>query len=96
MAEDVIQDAYIEALEKWVDGMPSNPKAWLYTVAKNKALNIENRRKYEVEYQSEVTHLLTSEWTMNGAIDQLFSDNEITKACLVGEETINKRLVRVS
>lgn len=77
LAEDVVQDAFIEAIENWGKNMPENPKGWIYQVAKNKAVNVVNRKKYEKEYQSEVTHLLTSDWTVQGAIDQLFSEEEI-------------------
>lgn len=77
LAEDVLQDAFIEAIEKWGNEIPENPKGWIYTVAKNKAINTVNRKKYETQYQSEVTHLLTSDWTAGGAIDQLFSEEEI-------------------
>ncbi len=40
LAEDVVQDALIAALDKWsVEGIPKNPSAWLMQVAKRKALN---------------------------------------------------------
>ncbi|GGH31832.1 DNA-directed RNA polymerase sigma-70 factor [Dyadobacter endophyticus] len=38
IAEDIISDAFLKASEYWaVHGVPENPAAWLYTVAKNKA-----------------------------------------------------------
>ncbi len=38
IAEDMISDAFLKASEHWaVNGVPENPAAWLYTVAKNKA-----------------------------------------------------------
>ena len=43
MAEDVVQDALLEALHHWTEkGIPENPAGWLFRVAKNKALNIVN------------------------------------------------------
>jgi RNA polymerase sigma-70 factor, ECF subfamily len=46
LAEDVLQDAYISALEHWpADGVPSNPGAWLLTTARNKAIDRLRRRK---------------------------------------------------
>ena len=78
MAEDVVQDAMIQALEVWsYKGVPDNPSAWLFRVAKNKALNIINRDKYKGRYASDVTHLLKSEWTAEPALDHLFSEQEI-------------------
>ena len=40
LAEDSAQDAFEQALARWgADGVPSNPGAWLTTVAKNKAID---------------------------------------------------------
>lgn len=40
LAEDVVQEALIRALELWpFDGVPENPRAWLIQVAKNRALD---------------------------------------------------------
>ena len=40
LAEDVVQDALIRALQLWpFQGMPRNPQAWLMQVAKNLALD---------------------------------------------------------
>lgn len=40
LAEEIAQDAFVLALERWPrDGMPSNPAAWLTQVAKNRALD---------------------------------------------------------
>lgn len=40
-AEDVVSDAFLSAAETWgINGPPENPVAWLYAVARNKALNI--------------------------------------------------------
>lgn len=38
-AEDAVQEALIEALGRWPDGMPSDPRAWLVTVAWRKYLD---------------------------------------------------------
>jgi RNA polymerase sigma factor (sigma-70 family) len=39
-AEDIVSDTFLSALENWTyKGVPENPTAWLYTVAKNKAKN---------------------------------------------------------
>ena len=47
MAEDVVQDALVSALETWkFRGIPDNPKAWLYRTAKNKAIDIIRRKKH--------------------------------------------------
>ena len=38
IAEDITSDTFLQATETWgIKGLPENPTAWLYTVAKNKA-----------------------------------------------------------
>ena len=40
LAEDALQDALVDALERWeVDGIPKNPGAWLTTVARRRAID---------------------------------------------------------
>lgn len=40
MAEDIASETFLAAMESWTyKGIPENPIAWLYTVAKNKAKN---------------------------------------------------------
>src|SRR5512145_3220701 len=40
LAEDAIQDALVNALERWQgDGIPENPGAWLTTVARRRAID---------------------------------------------------------
>jgi RNA polymerase sigma-70 factor (ECF subfamily) len=40
LAEDAFQDAAVAALERWpAGGMPDNPRAWLLTTARRKAVD---------------------------------------------------------
>jgi RNA polymerase sigma factor (sigma-70 family) len=40
IAEDIVSDTFLSATELWREkGLPENPVAWLYTVAKNKTKN---------------------------------------------------------
>ena len=40
LAEDIASETFLSAMENWsYNGLPANPVAWLYTVAKNKAKN---------------------------------------------------------
>lgn len=53
-AEDIASETFLSALESWpYKGIPPNPAAWLYRVAKNKAMNrLEQkatRRKVEAQ-----------------------------------------------
>src|SRR4051812_35625129 len=43
IAEDLTSDTFLAAVETWsYKGLPSNPTAWLYSVAKNKARSYLN------------------------------------------------------
>ena len=45
-AEDIASETFVAALETWTyKGIPENPVAWLYAVAKNKARNYLHRHK---------------------------------------------------
>jgi RNA polymerase sigma-70 factor (ECF subfamily) len=44
LAEDIVQDTMVQALRSWpFGGIPDNPRAWLYRVAKHKALDVVRR-----------------------------------------------------
>ena len=46
IAEDIACDTFLLAVETWTyKGLPANPTAWLYTVAKNKAKNFIHRSR---------------------------------------------------
>jgi RNA polymerase sigma factor (sigma-70 family) len=45
--EDIVQDTLLKALEVWkFKGVPENPSAWLYKVARNKAIDKLRARKH--------------------------------------------------
>jgi len=46
LAEELVHDAFVEALEHWKsDGVPANPAGWLTTTAWHKALDRQRRAK---------------------------------------------------
>ena len=78
IAEDVVQDAILEALKQWeVSGVPENSVGWIYQVAKNKTLNILKRHKYKIKYQWKTAALIQSEWTSEPTIEHIFTEKEI-------------------
>jgi RNA polymerase sigma factor (sigma-70 family) len=60
-AEDIVSDTFLTATETWsINGIPENPTAWLYTVAKNKTKNVlkrhalfEQKLSPEIKYSTE-------------------------------------------
>lgn len=77
-AEDIVQDTLLQALNVWkVKGIPENPSAWLYTVAKRKAIDVIRQRNTHGHIEKELAKAFKSEWTLSPAINQLFFDHEI-------------------
>ena len=72
LAEEVVQDALIRALELWpFCGIPENPAGWLMQVAKNKALDAI-RREARLEPAPEgIEDLATVEGLPSGEDDEL-------------------------
>jgi RNA polymerase sigma factor (sigma-70 family) len=78
LAEDIVQDTLLQAMSTWkFKGMPENPAAWLYTVAKRKAIDAIRQQKIHEQHHSEIGLALKSEWTLSPTVNQLFLSNEI-------------------
>ena len=55
LAEDVVQDTLLKALQLWgYQGIPLNPRAWLYQVAKNRALDMLRHEKLKNTHSGEI------------------------------------------
>jgi RNA polymerase sigma factor (sigma-70 family) len=57
-AEDLVSDTFLSATELWsIQGVPDNPRAWLYAVAKNKTKNYLKRNTlFEKKLSAEIKH----------------------------------------
>ena len=78
LAEDIVQDTLLQAMSTWkFKGIPENPPAWLYTVAKRKAIDAIRQQKIHEQHHSEISLALKSEWTLAPTVKQLFLSNEI-------------------
>lgn len=56
IAEDIASDTFLKASEHWaLNGIPDNPTAWLYTVARNKAKDYFKRTAiFETKVRNEI------------------------------------------
>jgi RNA polymerase sigma-70 factor, ECF subfamily len=66
LAEDALQDALVNALERWkVDGVPRNPGAWLTAVAKRRAIDRLRHSRFEEHNPLMLDSLTQEETEMN-------------------------------
>jgi RNA polymerase sigma factor (sigma-70 family) len=79
-AEDIASDTFLQAAETWsIKGLPPNPVAWLYTVAKNKAKDLF---KHNAVFSNKVAQQLQHFSQATEEIEIDLSDKNITDSTL--------------
>jgi RNA polymerase sigma-70 factor (ECF subfamily) len=74
LAEDVVQDTLLKAFNSWkINGLPQNPSAWLFTVARNKAVDVLRQQKRQLE----VSKNLQSEYSLVPTVQELVNTKTI-------------------
>ena len=79
-AEDVVQQTFIDAIGVWkMKGVPDNPSAWLFRVAKNKTIDIIRKNKHAIlfDFNDHDRKLLASEYTLSSTIENLWKEDVI-------------------
>jgi len=77
LVDDVVQSALLQALETWkIHGVPGDPAAWMYRVARNKALDLIRHRQIAERLAPE-WRALREEAGAAPALDRLFLSQEI-------------------
>lgn len=80
IAEDIASDTFLAASETWsIKGLPENPVAWLYTVAKNKA---KNYLKRDALFSQKIAQQLKASATNTETIEIDLSAQNITDSQL--------------
>lgn len=78
LAEDLVQDAFVEALEHWqADGVPPNPGGWLTTTAWHKAIDRQRRAKAGREKLALLTITAGTTVGRSGGPDELDADDDL-------------------
>ncbi len=76
IAEDVVQEAFLKAMQTWKFGqLPNNPSAWLMQVAKNKAIDIFRKRNREFQFAIDDT--TAESFGAQPLIEEFFHQQEI-------------------
>lgn len=76
-AEDIVSDTFLQAAETWgLKGLPQNPVAWLYTVAKNKAKDkfkhdavFTQKVAPEIKHTADKVHEIEIDWSHRNITD---------------------------
>jgi RNA polymerase sigma-70 factor (ECF subfamily) len=81
LAQDALQDAFAVALERWpACDPPSNPRAWLVNVGRNKAIDRVRRQVTFRDKQSELTHeLLNNAAASDEAFESSVLDDDMLR-----------------
>jgi RNA polymerase sigma factor (sigma-70 family) len=81
LAEDIVHDALVQALEVWkYAGLPDNPAAWLTRAAKNRAIDVIRRERTARRFAPELADQLSTEWSLVPTVAAAFEDHEIVDA----------------
>ncbi len=80
VAEDIASETFLKATELWIaKGIPENPTAWLYTVAKNKAKDFLKRETY---FKKNITHKIKLESEIQNQPEVDFTEQNINDSQL--------------
>lgn len=74
----MVQDTLLKAYNNWkINGLPQNPTAWLFTVARNKAIDVLRQQKMQHKSSKNLTALLQSEYSLVPTVYELVNSNTI-------------------
>ena len=73
-----MQDTLLKAFNTWkINGLPKNPTAWLFTVARNNAIDVLRQQKRQNEVSKNLTPLLQSEYSLVPTVQDMINTNTI-------------------
>jgi RNA polymerase sigma factor (sigma-70 family) len=68
----------MKAFNTWkINGLPQNPTAWLFTAARNKAIDVLRQQKRQNEVSKNLTPLLQSEYSLVPTVQEMVNTNTI-------------------
>jgi RNA polymerase sigma-70 factor (ECF subfamily) len=73
-----VQDTLLKAFNTWkINGLPQNPSAWIFAVARNKAIDVLRQQKRQKEFSKNLTPLLQSEYSLVPTVQEMVNTNTI-------------------
>src|SRR6267142_411727 len=76
LAEDVVQDVLLRAVELWkFHPPPDDPTAWLMRAARNRAIDLIRAERTRLRFAPDL--VLESEWTLSPTVNAIFHESEI-------------------
>jgi RNA polymerase sigma-70 factor (ECF subfamily) len=74
-AEEALQDAFVIALEQWrSEGIPSNPRAWLVSAGRHRAID---RLRRDARFADRVEEIAETAWNAAPAADHLDEESGV-------------------
>lgn len=79
LAEEALQEAYVVALQKWaVEGVPGNPRAWLVSTARHKAIDRMRRGQRFAQKAEEIARTAAGEVCPRDEVEeQMLADDRL-------------------
>src|ERR1700680_792485 len=79
LAEEMLQEAYAIALQKWPsEGTPTNPRAWLVSTARRKAIDrLRRDRRFDSKRGEIAREFQFSEQSPADSADDMFPDDRL-------------------
>jgi RNA polymerase sigma factor (sigma-70 family) len=78
LAEDVVQDTLLRAMETWkYHDLPENPSAWLMRAARNRAIDAIRREANFRNFTPELAYLLKQQESLSAGGEPLWFEKEI-------------------
>jgi RNA polymerase sigma factor (sigma-70 family) len=68
LAEDVVQDALVSAMQAWRFGPPPDPKAWIVRAARNRAMDVIRRERRGASLLPELANMAEVTDTIDAAL----------------------------
>lgn len=85
LAEDILQDTFVQLLNDGIRFSPGKEQAWLYKVARNKCFNVLKRQKKQTEVHLPTTSASEQHWEFLELIAPLTAaEQEIVSLKIIG------------